>query len=176
MQVLAQKISPPIANVLAGEEKGGYIDRCNYFLVRGFANFAQSLQVPRTCLWLCVTLCLAGFGGATLTVLVVVVVITLVPLGLIVSVVVVTVVVAGGRTDFRSIRGFALLTGFVKGFAMQVACSNNCDCYQAKYILHHNCIHFKFVVIRIISDFCCKDTAKKGIFKGSFPNPTGIFP
>ena len=46
--------------------------------------------------------------------------ITLVPLGLIVSVVVVTVVVAGGRTDFRSIRGFALLTGFVKGFAMQV--------------------------------------------------------
>jgi hypothetical protein len=120
LQVLAQKISPPIANVLAGEEKGGYIDRCNYFLVRGFANFAQSLQVPRTCLWLCVTLCLAGFGGATFTVLVVVVVITLVPLGLIVSVVVVTVVVAGGRTDFRSIRGFALLTGFVKGFAMQV--------------------------------------------------------
>ena len=32
------------------------------------------------------------------------------------------------------------------------ACSNNCDCYQAEYILFHNCILLS-IVIRTISDF-----------------------
>ena len=56
------------------------------------------------------------------------------------------------------------------------ACSNNCDCYQAKYILHHNCIHFNLLSseLSLISEG--KITAKYWIFKGSFPNPMGIFP
>jgi hypothetical protein len=101
-------------------------------------------------LWLCVTLCLAGFGGATFTVLVVVVVITFVPLGLIVSVVVVTVVVAGGRTDFRSIRGFELLTGFVKGFAMQVlvpitAIATKLNIFFIIIVFFFNCCHQNYL-------------------------------
>jgi hypothetical protein len=54
-------------------------------------------------------------------------------------------------------------------------CSNNCDCYQAKYILFHNCILLMLSSeLSLISEG--KITAKYLIFKGSFPNLTSFFP
>lgn len=55
------------------------------------------------------------------------------------------------------------------------ACSNNCDCYQAKYILFHNCILLmSSSELSLISEG--KITVKYLFFKGSFPNLARFFP